>query len=84
MVTREQLYRLVDELPEDELATAARILEGLQGHSEQDPMLKLLDEAPEDDEPLTPEDIAAIEEGKAAFRRGDYWTPQEAKRELLS
>ena len=34
---------------------------------------------PLDDEPLTPEDMRAIEEGRAAFARGDYCTLEEAK-----
>jgi hypothetical protein len=40
--------------------------------------------APEDDEPLTPADEAAMEEAKAAYRRGDYLTADEAKREILA
>ena len=36
-----------------------------------DPLLDVLMNAPEDDEPLTAEDLAAIAEGKAAADRGD-------------
>jgi hypothetical protein len=39
-------------------------------------------EIPLDDEPLTPEDMRAIEEGDAAFARGDYCTLDELKADL--
>ena len=84
MATRDHLYQLIDELPEGEIRTAERFLAYLRDTYASDPLQRLLDEAPEDDEPLTPEEIATIEEGKAAYRRGDYLTAEEAKRELLS
>ena len=34
---------------------------------------------PLDDEPLTPADLRAIEEGRKAFARGEYCTLEEAK-----
>ena len=39
-----------------------------------DPVLRALVTAPLDDEPLTGEDIAAIEEGREAYRHGEYVT----------
>ena len=60
MTTKEHLYRLIDAIPERELAAAEKALAPLV-----DPVLRAFLEAPEDDEPLTEEDIAAIEEGKA-------------------
>ena len=44
----------------------------------------LVREVPWDNEPLTPGDKAAIEEGRRAFRQGRYVTLQEWKRELES
>ncbi len=38
---------------------------------EADPVLRAFMDAPEDDEPLTEEDLAAIAEGKADVERGD-------------
>lgn len=83
MVTRARLYELIDALPEAELPEAERYLAQLRERYENDPLLRLLDEAPEDDEPLTLEEEAAIEAGWEAYRRGDYLTAEEAKRELL-
>lgn len=83
MTTKATLHHLVDELPESELETAAQFLERLRDNREYDPVRRALDEAPEDDEPLTPEDEAAIEESRAQYRRGEYVSAEEAKRELL-
>lgn len=83
MTTKATLHLLVDELPDDELDAAAQFLERLRDNREYDPVRRALDEAPEDDEPLTPEDEAAIEEGRAQYRRGEYVSAEEAKRELL-
>ena len=48
-MTREALHRLVEDLPEDDLPTAARVLEALSATA--DPMRRALDQAPFDDEP---------------------------------
>ena len=66
MTTREKLHRLVDELAEAELATTLRLVE-TQRH---DPMLQALADAPEDDEPWTDEDEAAVAEGRADLAAG--------------
>ncbi len=49
----------------------------------EDPFLAALEAAELDDEPLTDEDIAAMEEGEAAFRRGEYVTLEELRNRLL-
>lgn len=74
MVTRTDLHRLVDDLPEAEVEEAARFLERLN-----DPLARLLDQAPADDEPVTDEEAKAIEEGLAAYRRGEYITDDELR-----
>lgn len=48
-----------------------------------DPLIQALENAQEDDEPLTAEDIAAIEEAKAQARRGEVISSAEARRRLL-
>ena len=82
MATKTELHQLVDELPESEIAPAKRFLEYLRD-THADPVLRSLLMAPEDDEPLTQDDVAAIEEGQAAYRWGDYLSAEAAKRELL-
>ena len=82
MVTREALHRLVDELPETVLADAARALSALHAPGA-DPFLQFLLSVPEDDEPLTPEDIAAIEEGEAEIARGEGISWEHVREELL-
>ena len=64
--TREQLRELVDALPDDQLDDAAVALRALN-----DPVLRAFLGAPEDDEPLTDADRAAIAEGRADVARGD-------------
>ncbi len=80
MSTREALHRLIDELPEGEVQSAWCLLDSLC--AKVDPVLWAFMNAPEDDEPLTPEEIAAIEEGKADVARGDVipWETYLAER----
>jgi hypothetical protein len=58
------LHRLIDDLDDEQ---AARLLQIVS-----DPLERSLMLAPLDDEPLTEEDKAAIAEGEAAYRRGDW------------
>jgi hypothetical protein len=91
MTTREQLHRLVDELPDDALRAvqifaefaASRATIGHHDRSDiSDPVLRAFMEAPDDDEPLTAEDIEAIEEGSAEIARGEAmpWSAYLAQR----
>jgi hypothetical protein len=57
---------LVDELPEESFDAAAELLRHAQ-----DPVVATLYAAPEDDEPLTPEEENAAAESWAAHRRGE-------------
>ena len=78
MQTRDRLHRLIDELPEAELSVVERFL-AERGAA---PSLTLA-EAPEDDEPLTPEDEAAIEEAYADIAAGRVLSHEEARQRLL-
>lgn len=80
MTTKEQLHELIDQLPDSEADTAARVLTALRDTA--DPFLKMLAEAPEDDEPITPTDEAAIAEGREAYRRGEVRPWDAVRREL--
>lgn len=67
MTTREQLHAIVDELPEELLPSAGQSLARIQ-QSRDEAFWEALENAPIDDEPLTAEDVAAID---AATRRLD-------------
>jgi predicted transcriptional regulator len=66
MTTRERLIRAVLDLPDQELDGA---LEYVASRRE-DPMIVAFDEAPEDDEPLTPEEEAALAEADEDIAAG--------------
>lgn len=78
MIARSDLHSILDAIPEDRLSDARAALEALA-----DPVLLAFLTAPEDDEPLTPEDVAAIEEGKADIARGDVISYADVERRLL-
>ncbi|MEX0784106.1 MAG: hypothetical protein WD557_15805 [Dehalococcoidia bacterium] len=69
MTTREALHDLLDELPENVLSFAEQSLQRLKA-MEDDPLWQSLLNAPEDDEPTTPEDLEAIERGYRSIREG--------------
>jgi hypothetical protein len=69
MSTREALHELVDELPESMLDEVERYLRAVAPAS--GPTLReLAMSAPIDDEPLTPEDIKALDEARQSINRG--------------
>jgi hypothetical protein len=83
MTVKENLHRLIDELSDSTLVEAERYLEALR-RAELEPLWQAFMAAPEDDEPLTAEDIAAIEEGKAEIARGEGIPWEIAREQLLS
>ena len=75
--TRERLRQLLDALPDDRLDEAEAAIAALGA-----PPLRPLSEAPEDDEPLTDEDLEAIREGREAYARGETIPHDIAMREI--
>lgn len=71
-VTKTELHRLVDALPDDSLSAAAVLLERAK-----DPVVAKLDAAPYDDEELTDEDRRAVND--AANEPGIPWSEAEAE-----
>jgi hypothetical protein len=69
-LAKEELHRLVEELPVHELHAAQRFLEYLR-HVGSDPVLQALQHAPEDDELETPEEQAAVQEAREQLARGE-------------
>ncbi|MFZ1154475.1 MAG: hypothetical protein WAN93_06180 [Solirubrobacteraceae bacterium] len=65
-MTRAELHRLVDELPEESVDAAGVLLTRAK-----DPVVATLEAAPFDDEPYTGEDRTASDEGWAAYQRGE-------------
>ena len=77
---KERLYRLVDQIPEGEVHTAERFLEYLA--TADDPVLRALMNAPEDDEPVSPEEEEAVREALEDVAAGRMHSMEEVKREL--
>jgi len=80
MALRDSLHRLVDDLPETEIGRAERLLQVLKETAE--PPLYTLENAPEDHEPETSEEAAAVAEAWREHREGKSLTTEEVKREL--
>ncbi len=78
--TRERVHLLIDQLSEHELTTAERVLTELR--QENDPVSRALANAPIDDEPLTPEEEAALAEGYADLAAGRTVSDDELWRRL--
>jgi len=80
MTTKEELHRLVEELPKNELPAARRYLEYLRNMG--DPLLRALMEAPLDDELETDAERAAVQEAWEAVTRGEVVSDEELRIEL--
>ena len=80
MTIKDELHRLVDEIPNRELHAAKRILEYLRNMG--DPVLRSLMEAPEDDEPTTPEEDEGAEEARLEYLRGEARPWEDVREEL--
>jgi hypothetical protein len=77
MTTRERLHAILDELPDDMLDAVEAAIFDLT-----EPPYRPLSEAPEDDEPLTDEDLEAIREGREEHARGETIPHDVAMREI--
>jgi hypothetical protein len=75
---KERLRILVDDLSEEEAATALAIVERRRA----DPMLQALAAAQLDDEESTPEENATAREAWPEYERGEAVLPDELKRDL--
>lgn len=82
MTEKERLHSLVEDLPEPEVHAALRFVEYLRREA-CDPVARALREAPIDDEPLTADDLAALEAGRRDLQEGHVVSHDEARRELL-
>jgi CO dehydrogenase/acetyl-CoA synthase beta subunit len=80
MTVKDDLHRLVDELPKKELHSAKRYLEYLRNLG--DPVLRALIEAPEDDEEETEEERAAVAEAYKDLAAGKVFSLEAVKSEF--
>jgi hypothetical protein len=78
-MTRTELHRLVDELPDESVDAAGILLARAR-----DPLVARLEAALADDEPYTEDDRAASEEGVSAHRRGESVRLSDLRAELES
>ena len=70
MTTKERIHQLVEDLPQSELETAKRVLEGLSALSLSNRIVEALADAPVDDESVSDEEAQAIEEGERDIDAG--------------
>jgi len=77
MTAKEQLRDRIESLTEEEAADALRLLD-----RRGDPLSVLLDNAPLDDEPTTPEEEAGVAEARAEIARGEVISAEEIRREF--
>jgi len=78
MTAKEKLRAAVEALSETEAADALRLLE----RRGEDPVIAAFRDAPQDDEPWTEEDEAAVTEGRADIAAGRTVSLDEAMREF--
>jgi len=80
MAAREALHRLVDDLPEEDVKTAERLLAALV--ITRDPVLQRLLTAPPDDEPDRDDDDHGLTQARREMQKGDLVSLDEVRREL--
>lgn len=81
---KKDIRQLLDKLPERELHAAKRFMQYLVALSEkEDPVLKAMENAPLDDEPLTKEDVKALDKAYRDIKEGRILSDKEFRRRVL-
>ena len=75
-LTRDDIHRLVDSLPEGDLTAVGEYLQSRQT-ADSDALLNSLMAAPWDDEPESPEEAAAVREAYEDVRNGNLVSDEE-------
>jgi len=78
MTTRELAHKMLDDLPDSEMEPMVELIASRGG----DPVMRMLDNAPEEDEEISPEEEAAAAEGRADIEAGRVVSHEEIKREF--
>jgi hypothetical protein len=81
MTAKEKLRATVEELTETEAEAA---LDYIASHrnGERDALGEILESAPTDDEPTTPEEEEGLREAREQFARGEVISAEEIRREF--
>lgn len=80
MSAKEELRRRIENLTESEAEDALDYLE--RRHGERDPLLDLLEDAPDDDEPADADEERGVDEAWAEHERGEVASLEEIRRRL--
>lgn len=80
MTARESLHRIVDDLQEEDLLTARRLLEKLRATA--DPLLKTLLSAPTDEEPDDDDFDGGLSEARREAQDARTTTHEDVKHQL--
>jgi hypothetical protein len=80
MTAKEKLQKAIDELSEAEAQEALGYI--VQRRGERDALAELLEAAPPDDEPTTPDEDEGARQAKVEIARGDVFSADEIKREI--
>ena len=76
-IDKQHLYQLLDQLDTGQLAAILHLLEVMT-----DPVSRSLANAPVEDEPISPEEAAALDEAHASIARGEGIPHDEILREF--
>jgi hypothetical protein len=82
-LTIHRLYELIDQLPASEWSTVERFLVR-QNQLACDPLYRALHDAPYEDEPISPEEEAAVEETRQQMKRAQGIPWEEVRAELFA
>jgi len=80
MTAKEKLRHVVEELSEAEAQDALGFI--AQRRSGRDTLSELLDSAPVDDEPTTPDEDDGAREAREELARGEVFSAEDIKREI--
>ncbi len=78
MTVKERLHQVVEEMSDEEAAATLQRIDMRRA----DPVARLLDAAPEDDEPLTDAEAAAVQQGYDELDAGRGTSLAELRRAL--
>lgn len=80
MVSREEVKSLIDDLSDNELDAVRQYIQSL--HPSDDPVASALADVPVDNEPVTGDDLSAIEESDADIASGRVVSMEQLRREF--